>query len=446
MTASWDPVFAVAFLALFAAIALYSLSVAEGSRGWWALLAALALLMVGGTAAARGLTRLLALDAASFAAAGMVWLRGSTEARRAARTYLGALILAALCIAAGLYLGGLLGGGGAVGGEIPSALARVVVGLLIAGFALKLALVPCYFWLPEVAQQASPMTVAVVISVVDIGAFCELAQIRVDAPRVFGGARWLWLAVALASMFGGALLALAQRDLRRMLAFSTIDDMGYLLLGLLVGPGLGLTGALLGALSHALLKVVLFGSLGLVERGTGRHVTLDSRGLMARYPVSGASFILAGLGMIGVPPLMGFVGRWRLYLAGLQYGGTALLAAMMAATGLALLYYVRASHRVWFGQPEQPVREPVGCHPEDGFRAKLSPRPGEAEGPAVPAPARAQAQASTAGGPASGSSDGPVARPSIAAEPRMAAACLATLLVLALVLGLFPGMLTGFLP
>ena len=74
MAASWEPVFAVAFLALFLVIALYALALAEGSRGWWGLLGALAALMVGGTALTHGLPRLLSLDTAGFVAAGMVWL------------------------------------------------------------------------------------------------------------------------------------------------------------------------------------------------------------------------------------------------------------------------------------------------------------------------------------------------------------------------------------
>ena len=204
------------------------------------------------------------------------------------------------------------------------------------------------------------MTTALVIATLDIAEFSELLALRTHLPWVFTEHFGLWLAIALLSMFGGALLALAQRDLKRMLAFSTIDDMGYLLIGVLAGTQIGLVGALLGALSHAIFKVILFGAVGVAEQGRGKPITLSERGLAARYPLSGAAFILAALGFLGVPPLFGFLGRWRLYLTGLQISGLALGVAMAAATALALFYYVRAIHLVWLGEPsaEKSSKEP----------------------------------------------------------------------------------------
>ena len=135
---------------------------------------------------------------------------------------------------------------------------------------------------------------------------------------VFSNHQGVWLTVALLSMFGGALLALGQTNIRRMLAFSTIDDMGYLLLGVVVGSEAGVTGALLGALAHSIFKVLLFGSVGVAEYRLGHSLTLADRGLASRFPVSSAAFIAGALGMIGVPPLIGFAGRWRLYLSGVE--------------------------------------------------------------------------------------------------------------------------------
>jgi multicomponent Na+:H+ antiporter subunit D len=239
-------------------------------------------------------------------------------------------------------------------------LENVAVGLLATGFGLKLALVPFYFWLPAVAEWAAPMTAALIISVVDMSAFTELVHLRQVAPWVFKTHAVVWLAMALLSMYGGALLALAQRNLKRMLAFSTVDDLGYLLLGVLVGSTLGLTGALVGALSHALVKVLLFGAVGIAEQRMGKTLTLDnSHGLAARFPATGVAFIVGSFGMIGVPPFLGFAGRWRLYLSGSQYGGPVLVVTMVLASGLTLLYYARAIHRVWLGaQDEQALTGP----------------------------------------------------------------------------------------
>ena len=185
------------------------------------------------------------------------------------------LIISLVCLTGGM----LLISEGASPAPLPWN--RVAVGLLVIGFGLKLALVPFYFWLPGVAATAAPMTTVLIVSVIDMAAFSDLAHLRVTTPWVFADSRTLWLAIALASMFGGALLALAQRNLKRMLAFSTIDDMGYLLLGVAAGPGIGLTGALAGALGHAISKLLLFGAVAVAEARTGRTLTLESRGLAA---------------------------------------------------------------------------------------------------------------------------------------------------------------------
>ena len=354
MTANWDPTFLGLFLVLFAAVAAFATAFPQGDGRWWFLLALLALLVTAGMLLGDGWPRRLLLDLAAFVAVAMVWNRGTPEAARAGRTYLGLLGLSLACLTGAML----------VIHEAASAPTfpwnRIVVALLVFGFGLKLALVPFYFWLPGVAASAAPMTTVLIVSVVDMAAFSELAHLRVTAPWVFEDCRPLWLAVAVASMFGGALLALAQRDLKRMLAFSTIDDMGYLLLGVAAGPGIGLSGALAGALGHSLSKLLLFGAVGMAEGRLGQPLTLESRGQAARCPMSGAAFIVGALGIIGVPPTFGFVGRWRLYLAGAEFGGVTLVLTMVLATSVALLYYARAIHRVWLGAGAETAlpREP----------------------------------------------------------------------------------------
>jgi formate hydrogenlyase subunit 3/multisubunit Na+/H+ antiporter MnhD subunit len=347
---NWNLTSSIFFTLLVALVAVYSWVVPQGDKRWWGLALLMTVFVVAALQPVSELVRMLLLDAASFAAVALVGGQ-SPIAAKAAKTYLWMLVAAVLCVGTGLYLAGILGG--ATTTQIGALQTRLVVGLLAVGFALKLALIPFYFWLPDVAETTSPMTSALIVGVLGIAEFSELAGLRLAIPWVFDGYKVLWLTLALASMFGGALLALAQRDLKRMLAFSTIDDMGYLLLGVLVGSKLGLTGAMFGALSHALFKVLLFGSLGIAEKGSGRPVTLDCRGLASRFPVSGAAFIVGALGMIGVPPFFGFVGRWRLYLAGIEFGGPTLVLGMAAATGLSIFYYVRAIHRVWLGQPQE---------------------------------------------------------------------------------------------
>jgi multicomponent Na+:H+ antiporter subunit D len=343
MAANWDPPFLGLFLLLFAAVAAFAWAIPLGDRRWWWLFTLLFMLVTAGMLCPDGWTRRLFLDASAFVAAAMVWSRRTAEAARAGRTYLAFLVVSVIFLTAGALL--LPEGGG----PPPHSWSRLVVGLLIVGFGLKLAMVPFYVWLPRVAAAAAPMTTVLIVSVVDLTAFGELALLRVVAPWVFADYRPVWLAMALASMFGGAMLALAQRDLKRMLAFSSIDDMGYLLLGVAAGPEIGLAGAIAGAMGHAIAKSLLFGAVGMAEARSGQPLTLETRGQSASCPVAGAAFILGALGILGVPPTFGFVGRWRLYLAGAESGGAPLILLMALATGLALLYYARAIHRVWLG-------------------------------------------------------------------------------------------------
>jgi formate hydrogenlyase subunit 3/multisubunit Na+/H+ antiporter MnhD subunit len=140
-----------------------------------------------------------------------------------------------------------------------------------------------------------------------------------------------------------------------MLAFSTIDDLGFLLLGMIIGSPVAIAGAWIGALSHALSKVILFGAVGFAERQIGQTVTLETSGLAARLPLAGASFIIGALAFIGVPPGFGFVAYWRIYTGATQFGGPVLLSALLMVAALDLLCYVRAIHRTWLGPAEIPV-------------------------------------------------------------------------------------------
>lgn len=351
----WDWVFFGAFALLMVAVILYAIAVPQGGSRWWGFSLLAGIFVLAGMAAGEGWLRVILLDVAAFLAVALVWTQEAPKARLAARNYLIMMIVAIAFIAAGLYL--------VESGTMPaSPLDKVAAGLLIVGFCLKLALVPFYFWLPDVAEHSKPMTTALIVSIVDIAAFTELIHLRMNAGWVFTNYATLWLVLALLSMYGGAILALAQKNIKRMLAFSTIDDMGYLLLGTLIGTQAGFEGAILAALSHAFFKVILFGAVGIAEEKNGHALTLNDHGMAARYPVSAAAFIAGALGMIGVPPLFGFVGRWRLYFSGVEYGGWMLVIGMAIATALALLYYVRVIHLVWLGKPADGVsksHEPV---------------------------------------------------------------------------------------
>jgi len=122
---------------------------------------------------------------------------------------------------------------------------------------------------------------------------------------------------------------LGQKDIKRLLAFSTVEDMGYLVLAVTMGGVTGLTGAAAGAAVHALAKALLFASLTKIE-ADGAPLSLPARGMASRYPAAGAAFLFGALAMLGLPPTAGYPARWRIYeCAG--WAGPYVLGVLLAA-------------------------------------------------------------------------------------------------------------------
>ena len=299
------------------------------------LIAISGLLVLVGQTITHHLASLLFLEGSSLVALLAVWRSGKTRAVRSA--YLLAVLLSAGAIVTGTLV---------VNSASPNQLANLPLCLIMTGFAIKLALVPVYLWLPVVAEDTPAVVVGLVVSVVDVAAFGELLTLRQSSAWLFASTG-PWLTIALLSALGGALLMLAQSDLKRLLAFSTIEDMGYLMFGVTLGGDLGWQGAVIGITVHSLAKALLFSSLAFVESDE-RSPTLAMRGLAARYPISGFGFLVGALVMLGVPPTAGYVARWRLYGAALQAGFPYLLI-MLLSTAFALLAYSRAVALCWWG-------------------------------------------------------------------------------------------------
>jgi NADH:ubiquinone oxidoreductase subunit 5 (subunit L)/multisubunit Na+/H+ antiporter MnhA subunit len=314
-----------------------------GARRALPLLIGAGLLSLLGLGIGQPIARLILLEGAAFVALALVWQ--TATARPIPHVYLLAVLLSAAAMVSGTLL-------------LDIAPPGLAIALLLTGFTLKLALVPLYLWLPLVAEATPASVVGLIVAVVDVAAFGELLTLRGAVPWLFAPPG-PWLALALLSALGGALLMLAQRDLKRLLAFSTIEDMGYLLLGVTLGGELGLGGAMLGATVHALAKALLFASLSAAE--AEGPPTLDARGLAVRYPISGAGFLLGALAMLGLPPTLGYVARWRLYGVAAQ-AGLPFLVGLLLATSLAMLAYARVIARCWWGPGEDTEprrREPI---------------------------------------------------------------------------------------
>jgi len=231
---------------------------------------------------------------------------------------------------------------------VPSALALPAVGLLIAGFGVKAAIVPMHTWLPD-AHSAAPSGISAMLSGVVIQGGL-LAMVR--ALSVFGGGAapfsyGLLLAfLAVLTMTIGNLLAMHQQDLKRLLAYSSIAQMGYILLGFGIGIeygiGIAFVGALFHILSHALMKGGAFLAAGILQQAYGTRDLAGLRGAGRRVPAASLPFAVFALGLVGVPPTAGFLSKLLLATGAAEAGttGAFFVVALIGNSVLSLAYYV----------------------------------------------------------------------------------------------------------
>jgi multicomponent Na+:H+ antiporter subunit A len=217
--------------------------------------------------------------------------------------------------------------------------------LLLTGVCVKLAAVPLFFWLLSLADELPAVVLGAIIAVVDMAAFGEFIIGVQSVPGALTPPRLLLGAAAATSLFA-ALLMLTQRSLKRLLVLSTVEDVGFLLLGVACFSGLGLTGSLFAAATHALAKALLFACVSGPE--ADGVLTDNVTGLATRYPISAFGFLVGMLAMLGIPPTMGFLGRWRLYESALQLSPP-FAAIFIVSSILALIAYVLALTRIWWG-------------------------------------------------------------------------------------------------
>jgi multicomponent Na+:H+ antiporter subunit A len=287
---------------------------------------------ISGLAVQSGPLRLALLEASAVVALLLVWQSASSQSAK--WIYLEILLLSGAALVAGDLL-------------LERGDAKWARALLIVGFFLKLAIVPLFFWLLKLADDLPSLVLGLIVSVVDIAAFGELYLIAQAAPWIVTP-HGLWIGIAIASALVGSILMLAQRNLKRLLVLSTIEDLGFLMLGVASASQLGMQGALLGAVVHALAKALLFICLSAPEANGELKPESKSVGPATRYPLSGFGFVFGMLAVLGVPPTLGFIARWRLYVTANQMGPLLLLGFVLSSA-FALIAYTLALTRMWWG-------------------------------------------------------------------------------------------------
>ena len=292
------------------------------------------------------------------------------KAIQSARVYLAYLLVGETLVFASVFIiwsvagyvpafapGGLAQGIGLAGS---AALAVAILGFV--GFGAKAAVMPLHAWLPDAMIAPTPVSAVLhAVAVVKVGALGIMSLlylvIGADLGRSLGLHDVLpW--VASITILGGSLIALRQDEIKRRLAYSTVSQLGYIVLGASLLDRSGLRGAVLHMVAHSLMKIVLFFCAGIIITQAGKRYFSEFDGLAKRMPVTMACFSIAALGMVGLPPAIGWVSKWTL-LEGVYSSGRYLLVAVILISALLNLgYYFPPIMAAYFmpGSPDDSKR------------------------------------------------------------------------------------------
>jgi len=286
--------------------------------------------------------------------------RGSEKALRAGRIYLlytffgGALLLigTAWTYAIAGSLDFAAQGFLAAHAEGKEAVLRIIFLLLIAGLGVKAALVPLHGWLPNAMAAPAPVSALLhAVAVVKAGAFGIVRVVYevfgIEFAANLGLTGPLALAAA-ATIIYGSLRALYQDDLKRRLAYSTVSQVSYIALGVAtVGP-IATVGGLVHLVHQGLMKITLFFCAGNLAETVGVKKVSEMNGIGRRMPLTMAAFTVAAFGMIGAPPVAGFVSKWLLGLGAVEAGQKWVLVVLLLSSLLNAMYFLPILYRAWF--------------------------------------------------------------------------------------------------
>ncbi len=321
------------------------------------------------------LTFVIFYEALTLATYPLVAHRGTPEAIRGARIYLTyTLGGGALVLLGAIWLGTLAGPlefvQGGILGNLPAELHgqfRWIFLVLIIGLGVKAALVPLHGWLPHAMVAPAPVSALLhAVAVVKAGAF-GIVRVVYDVYGVefadrLGLLTGLAVAAAVTILYG-SLRALMQDNLKKRLAYSTVSQVSYIALGTAILGPIASIGGVVHLVHQGLMKITLFFAAGNYAETLGVHKVSEMDGVGRRMPGTTFAFTIGALGMIGVPPIAGFVTKWYLGLGAVAAGQAAwVLPVLIASSLLNAAYFLPVLYRAWF-------REPAGDWPEEHIPA-----------------------------------------------------------------------------
>ncbi|MEX0833796.1 MAG: NADH-quinone oxidoreductase subunit NuoN [Actinomycetota bacterium] len=252
----------------------------------------------------------------------------------------------------------------ALSGETASpALAIAAAGLLIVGFAFKVSAVPFHMWTPDAYQGAPTAVTAFMSAATKVAAFAALIRVLDVA---FQPLAWDWTPVicvlAALTMVTGSLIAIAQTDIKRMLAYSSIAHAGFILVGLSAANSDGIRSALFYLVSYAAMILGAFGVVMLVSARGEENTSLDSyAGLGRRSPLLAGLMALFLLSLAGIPPTAGFIAKVAVFGAAVGAGHWPLVLIAVLASVVAAFFYIRVIVLMYMKEPEEATAPSAGA-------------------------------------------------------------------------------------
>jgi NADH-quinone oxidoreductase subunit N len=230
--------------------------------------------------------------------------------------------------------------------------------LLIVGFAFKVAAVPFHLWSPDVYEGAPTPVTGFMASIVKVGAFGGFVRVVISAlgTQMDTWRPVLWVLIVLTTLVGAS-LALIQRNAKRMLAYSSINHAGFILLGIWAGSVRGVAGTLFYLITYAPTVVATFAIVTLVGgRGDENHSIDTYRGLARRQPWLGASLAVLLLSQLGAPLTTGFYAKYSVLAAAIDVGGTSVSLIALLSAAIAAFFYLRWAMALYSDESVEATR------------------------------------------------------------------------------------------
>ncbi|MBN2645615.1 MAG: NADH-quinone oxidoreductase subunit N [Desulfuromonadaceae bacterium] len=240
-------------------------------------------------------------------------------------------------------------------------LAIIAMILVLVCFFYKLAMFPMHFWTPDVYQGAANETTSFVATLPKAGAVLLLLRLVSVAGADITQVTWVLATIAVFSMTLGNMSALVQTDLKRLLAYSSIAHAGYVMLGILTADELGMAAAVFYVIGYLLMNLGCFYVIYNISP-EGQNVTFDDlKGLSKRAPLLALTLLVSAFGMAGIPPTIGFIGKFIIFTGAIHKGFYALVIIAVINAAVAAFYYLKMARAAYTSSEDDvaPIALPI---------------------------------------------------------------------------------------